>query len=368
MRTTSTSQQREDRASTSYVLDGKYVVDGLCRQSGPAALLQARRLPAGPRVMIAVLRPEWARYHTLVDRFLRDGEAAMRVRGEHALRVLDEGVVEGALPYLVFEHAEGPSLEQLVSTRGSLRVPMAVDWLLQASEAVAQAHSYGVVHGDLKPATMFLTHGRDGRACVKVSFGQRRVTVVPPSRPCGVDSSGDLDVRPDIEALGSVLEVLLTGGPATGNDNGRRRMPRALEEAMRGREDLGPAPRYASVAELARALAPFGTPAARVSCERIECLLEDRVRVLTRPKLSREVWPPPPGDPLLPQPLPYSMPASGNVVLLGLAMLALLGAGAFGALYMSIPRGQSDSDGAAEMQPTTAAPDPPPTSPRRSSR
>jgi serine/threonine protein kinase len=328
---------------------GKYLVDGICGLGQSAVVLAATRVPHGPRVAIEVLRPEWAQQGLVVARFLREGEAAMRIRSEHAVRVLDQGVLENGVPYLVLEYVEGRSLENIVWTQGRLPVPTVVDWHLQAIEAIAQAHSHGIVHGDLTPAKVFLTWRPDGTPCIKVDFDLQN-----PTEPRGSfeDRAAEgVDVGPDVQALGAVLHVLLTGGPWTGDDDARRaREPHALDEVVR--RCLGePRARFASVAELARELAPFGTSAGRASCERIECLLEGRVRALTRPEPSGESSA---RDPSI-YPRAFAAPASGRVVFLALTMLALLGAGALASMYLSVFRGAPHSIGVAEMQPSAPA-------------
>ncbi len=344
MQTTSRSRPLDSRPSESHTIDGKYLVDGPYRQSGDVVLLDGKRAPLGPRVTVALLRPDLVGHRTVVDRFLGAGEAAMRVRGAHAVRVLDRGLIENVVPYLVFESVRGVGLDELVRTRGTLPVPIAIDWLLQAIEAIAQAHSYGIVHGDLTLAKMYLTRGHDGTPCVQVNFGLRRVTEPRPGEPRDADH---LDVRQDIQSLRAILGVLLTGRPWTGNDNGHPRLPRPIEAAIRYGSDVELPPRYGSVADLARALAPFGTNAARVSCERVECLLEDHVVDLTRPlhpRPSRSELAP---DDAWPDARSFATPASGRVVFLGLAMLAILAAGAFALMYFSMPRGESRELGAA---------------------
>ena len=312
-------------------IDGKYLVDRLCGKRGPALVFSASRLPIGNRVAIELLEPERASHGIVVEQFLRDGEAAMRLRGEHAVRVLDEGQLDSGVPYLVLEYVEGRTLEELASKWGRLPLQTVVDWMLQAMEALAQAHSYGVVHGELTLARMFLTKGPEGAPCIKVDFGPRTVAC-------------DADVGPDVLALGVALQRLLFGS-SLGTAAPLAGLPLTLELAIRRCFEERPDRRFTNVAELARALAPFGTGAALLSCTRIECLLEDRAIELTRPKRRPPRPTPPPaldarpphGEPT-PSRRPYAVPASGKIVLLALAMLVALGAAVFLSLYRSVPR------------------------------
>jgi Protein kinase domain len=351
-------------------IGGKYLVDGLCGKRGSALVLRAASLPSGGHVAIEVLEPERSSHTILVEQFLREGEAAMRIRSEHAVRVLDEGRLANGAPYLVLEYVEAPTLEQIASQRGRLPVPTVIDWLLQALEAIAQAHSYGVVHGELTLSKMFVVRRPAGTPCVKVDFGQRKMTWASASGASPA-AQRDVDVGPDLRALGAALDRLLFQAPIGSAERGTS-VPLSLEVVVRRCLEMRPDRRFASVAELARSLAPFGSPAARVSCERIECLLEDRAAELTRRKprlvldwpvleLERESSPDEPTD----RKRPYATPASGRVVFVALAMLAALGAAAFGVMYKSVPRGEPPrSIGVTEMQPSTPSTDTAPPRPR----
>ena len=81
----------------------------------------------------------------------------MRLKSEHVARVLDVGTLDTGAPYMVMEYLEGSDLGSVVAEQGPLPVSAAVDYVLQACEAIAEAHALGIVHRDLKPANLFLT-------------------------------------------------------------------------------------------------------------------------------------------------------------------------------------------------------------------
>jgi eukaryotic-like serine/threonine-protein kinase len=207
--------------------------------------------------------------------------------------VLDVGRTASGLPYLVLEHMEGSDLGCYVERRGRLPVSEAVDCVLQACEALAEAHAFGIVHRDLKPENLFLCEEADGGFVVKVlDFG---VSKAPPGRrggrsltnPFEVVGSptymapeqirgGQVDARTDIWALGVLLHELISGdlpfASATVTDTFSMILDEAYAlpplEAGPAADEVSkiiqkcmqrcPDDRYQDVVELAAALAPFG--------------------------------------------------------------------------------------------------------------
>ena len=304
------------------VFDGKYCIGAVLGIGGMAAVLAAKHLGFDERVALKILLPDCCDDPEIVRRFMQEGRTAIKIRSEHVVRMLDVGVVSGRA-YLVMEYLDGKDLEVLLRQGGPLPPATAVDFLLQACEAIGEAHALGIVHRDLKPANLFLTHRADGSPCVKVlDFG---ISKVPPAAP-GVRGTGasptlpsmvmgspqymspeqmasaaSADQRSDIWSLGTILYELLAGEIAFGGVTTAEVCARVLQgsavpiaqiqgdvpgelAAIVGRcLEKDPARRYANVAELARALAPFGTSGARASAASIARVLE---RALDDPSRS----------------------------------------------------------------------------------
>ncbi len=315
---------------------GKYVVDGVCGRGGLAVVLSATHTALDQRVAIKMLLPEWAGDAEVIERFLREGRAATRIKSEHVVRVFDVGTLDSGAPYLVLEYLEGHNLDDVLGMWGPLPVPTAIDWVLQAAEAMGEAHVHGIVHRDLKPGNLFLTRRADGSACIKViDFGLSKVTdprlpdaSAKLTRPTDVMGSPhymapeqmratcEADARADLWALGAVLYQLLTGRPPFRGvtmqeicagvltqpppsiTQQRTSVPPAVEVAVLRCLEKEPEARFATLADLARAIAPFGTPVARTSCERIERTLEGGVvsQMSLLPELPREEPSMPTGD------------------------------------------------------------------------
>jgi hypothetical protein len=293
------------------ILDDKYRIDGKLGKGGMAVVLAATHLQLEQRVAIKLLLPECAGNPELAARFVKEGRSATKIRSEHVVRVLDVGDSEGR-QYLVMEYLDGVDLDALLAQSGPIPSKVAVDYLLQACEAIAEAHVHGIVHRDLKPANLFLTHRADGSACIKVlDFGISKI--VSPSRagvvapetspllvmgsphymsPEQMQSSRDVDARSDLWSLGAILHELVAGKPPfQGNTitalcaaimieppppltSLHGDVPPELASVVLRCLEKDPAQRFVNVAALASALASFGSEAATVSAERIERVLE----------------------------------------------------------------------------------------------
>ena len=149
-------------------------------------------------------------------------------------RVHDVARTADGAPYMVMEYLVGFDLEKVLKARGALPIEEAVDYLLQAIEALAEAHAAGIVHRDLKPANLFLTQRADGSPLVKVlDFGMSKIlapeegaldgSLTSASEILGspwymspeqVRSTKNVDHRTDVWSLGVVLYKLLTGAQA----------------------------------------------------------------------------------------------------------------------------------------------------------
>src|SRR5882672_605361 len=161
-----------DVVQVGQVLAGKYRVERVLGQGGMGVVVAATHLQLGQLFALKFLLPHMCQHGEAVARFAREARAVVQIQSEHVARVTDVGTLESGAPYMVMEYLQGSDLAEVVRSRGPLPIGEAVGFMLQACEAIAEAHALGIVHRDLKPANMFLTRRRDGSPLVKVlDFG-----------------------------------------------------------------------------------------------------------------------------------------------------------------------------------------------------
>jgi serine/threonine protein kinase len=338
------------------LLAGKYRIDRAVASGGMAAIFAAEHVVLGQRVAVKVLFAEGARNPESVERLLREARASARLQTPHVARVLDAGVLDNAAPFLVMEYLDGRDLGVLVAQQGPMPHEEVVDCVLQALEGLAHAHAAGIIHRDLKPSNLFLADAPDGSRILKVlDFGVSK-SLTPDAggtmakaltgsqvigspmymSPEQIRNARGVDTRSDIFSLGVTMYELLTGVmPFEGEGVGetlaaildasptplrthRPDLPRGLEKVVlrclkKARED-----RYASVTELARALAQFGSGRWAELPGRIQATLANAARTSTPDSLggmAAESLPDPHVDPLAPTIPPPGLAPSGSLAL-----------------------------------------------------
>jgi eukaryotic-like serine/threonine-protein kinase len=289
------------------VVAEKYLIERVLGKGGMGVVYVAKHLQLGERVAIKFLQRKTLENAELVARFLREGRTAASLRSEHIARVRDVGTMPDGAPYLVMEYLDGRDFDAVLTEHGALDPQVAVKYVLQACEALAEAHSIGIIHRDLKPANLILIRKRDGTTAIKIiDFGisklmaseggpemtQAAVMMGSPlyMAPEQMASARDADARSDVFSLGAIFYHLLTGKPPFLGSSAvdvferitqgppsprelRPELPAGIEAITarclcKKREQ-----RYPDVAALAAALAPFGPPHAQLYAESAERIL-----------------------------------------------------------------------------------------------
>jgi serine/threonine-protein kinase len=289
------------------VLAGRYRVERVLGVGGMGVVVAAMHLELDERVAVKFLAPNMPPQADAIARFVREAKAAIKIRSDHVVRVLDSGKLESGAPYIVMEYLDGRDLHAVLEEEGPLAVETSVDYLLQACDAIAAAHAIGIVHRDLKPGNLFLTRRADGSPLVKVlDFGISKVmsgsAISAPSgltttatimgtpafmSPEQLRSTRHVDERADIWSMGTILYSMLAGEPPYAGESTadiaakiirdppppiravRPEVPEGVEAVIARCLEKEPDARYAGIAELAEALLPFASEGSRASAARI---------------------------------------------------------------------------------------------------
>jgi serine/threonine-protein kinase len=210
----------------------RYQIERVIAVGEDTTIVAARHIEIDQRVAIKVLVEDAAAREACCERFLCEARAGARLQSAHACRVLDLGSEANGTPYLIMEYLEGCDLSRELERRGLLPVEEAFDCVLQACEALAEAHAAGIVHRALSPKKLFWANLPDGTRHIKVLgfgvpkaqlseyAGEAAVTMSSGhGRSAGylspeqLDAAQAVDERADIWGLGVVLYELLCGRP-----------------------------------------------------------------------------------------------------------------------------------------------------------
>ena len=284
----------------------KYRIDRLLGQGGMGVVVAAHHLDLETSVAIKFLSIMNA--GASVDRFLREARAAAKVKSEHVCKVFDVGRLDSGEPYIVMEHLEGMDLGEKLEQEGPQRLEDVATWMVQACDALSEAHERGIVHRDLKPANIFLARRDDDSLTAKVlDFGISKLPqgaatargrvgsttaqgiVGSPlyMAPEQMESASSVDARADIWSVGiTIYELLTREMPFMGESiialalnireglyrplrDHQPHLPPEIEAVVARCLQKDPSARFPNIAALAEAIAPFAPVEVQVLAKRI---------------------------------------------------------------------------------------------------
>ncbi len=205
-------------------------------EGGMGQVYMAEHIRMKRKSAIKVMRPALVDDAEALQRFTREAENASKLSHPNVASIFDFGETPDGLVYLAMEFIEGESLHATLEREKALHPDIAADIIGQAADALQAAHDAGILHRDLKPDNLMLTHRPDGTYLVKlVDFGiartmdkgATRVTrtgfaVGTPEYMSPEQLAGDtLDARSDEYALALVAFIALTGEEAFSDASGK---------------------------------------------------------------------------------------------------------------------------------------------------
>jgi serine/threonine-protein kinase len=238
-----------------------YRIEAAIGEGGFGAVFRAVQLGLGRAVALKLMLPELVGDHDDRARFQREAELAQHLQHPNTVRLLDFGVAEGGVPYIVWELLRGEPLDAVLRG-GGLPAARVARVASQVLKALMEAHGQGIVHRDIKPSNIFLCEFSGERDFVKVlDFGIAKA-ISPASGPArqGITRQGQMVGTPsymapeqvaagpstplsDLYALGLVMAEAFTG-----------------ERVVRGASSMEIAVRQASPAPVALPEAALASP------------------------------------------------------------------------------------------------------------
>ncbi len=306
------------------IVAGKYRVRAILGRNH-GLTIDAFHTSFDQRAIIKLLLPNQAAAQE-IERFRRESRALSKIASEHVARILDVGTEPDGALYLIRQYIDGTDLDKHVRRVGPLPMSDAILFVLQASEAVAEAHANSIVVRDLEPSHLFLTQRTGGAPLIKLAdFGTAKLIagaqegagpveitatamfgLTPYASPELIRKARDVDARTDVWSLGAILYELLAGKPPFQGEAAalmlqiireapqplshvRSDVPVELENAIGWALAKDPDARFRNVHAFATSLLPFAPPEGKLLVERI-----GQITATAREKKASGSVPPPP--------------------------------------------------------------------------
>ena len=203
----------------------RYEIVSRLGSGGMAVVYKAVDIDLNRMVTVKILQEELATNQKFVHRFRKEAQAVASLSHPHIVSVYDVGVWEG-YHYLIMEYIDGRTLKDVIKSKGHLSVQESLEFTYQILSGLRHAHSYGVIHRDIKPQNIMITSTNQVKIMdFGLALNLSDSTITYDNSVMGsvyyiapeTVQKGSGDARADIYATGIVLYEMLTGElPFTG--------------------------------------------------------------------------------------------------------------------------------------------------------
>ena len=158
------------------VFEDRYRIDAVLGKGGFGAVYRGEQLAVGRTVAIKLLHIHHANDAKENARFQREARAIAALRHPNIVQVHDFGQTRDGFLYLVMELLEGRTLQAIIRDDAPVDPDLTIEYLLQALDGLAEAHSRGIIHRDLKPENIYCaTIGRRSEVIKLLDFGIAKI-------------------------------------------------------------------------------------------------------------------------------------------------------------------------------------------------
>jgi serine/threonine-protein kinase len=204
---------------------GRYVLKERILGGSIGIVYRAEQRGVGRKIAIKLLPSDAATDPLLIARFKREGEVLCRLRSPHTVTTYEFDRDPDGTLYIAMELPSGRSLAEICAREGALEWRRALRILGQVCDSIAEAHTLGIVHRDLRPDSIVVGMSADGREVAKVlDFGLAKllyadITLSPVGQTTGAIEylspeqlrSKPIDSRTDVYGVGILGYLLITG-------------------------------------------------------------------------------------------------------------------------------------------------------------
>ncbi|HYG62785.1 MAG TPA: protein kinase [Thermoanaerobaculia bacterium] len=217
------------------VLDGKYEIVQRLASGGMGEVYQVRHLHLHELRVVKILRQDLAADSSAQKRFMREARLATQIKHPNVAILYDFSTLPDGSFYMVWEHIEGRDIGDRIRQQGPFPLPMAIQLGIQALRGLEAVHHAGIVHRDVSPDNLMITHDRRGQPLLKIidlglaktledSTANRdfeitqvgmfmgKLRYCSPEQARAVDGEA-LDLRTDIYSFGQVLYEMICALP-----------------------------------------------------------------------------------------------------------------------------------------------------------